>query len=50
MICLCRGLPGVGDGAVGPGAVGPIGCHLGDVRGPGPSPSSWACHGDQFDI
>ena len=40
----------VGDGAVGPGAVGPIGSHQGDGRGPGPSPSSWPCHGDQFDV
>ena len=50
MICLCRGLPVVGYGAVGPGAVGPNGGHQGDGRGPGPLPSSQACHWDQFDV
>ena len=50
MICLYRGLLGVGDGAVGPGAVGSNGGHQGDGRGPGPSPSSRARHGDQFDV
>ena len=39
--------PGVEDTADGPGAVGG---HQADGRGPKPSPSSWACHGDQFDV
>ena len=47
---LSSNLPVVGDGALGHGAVGPNGGHQGVGRGPCPSASSCAFHGDQFDV
>ena len=40
----------VKDVADGPAAVSANGSHHCDGRGPGPSPLSRACHGDQFDV
>ena len=47
---IYRGLPGVGDGADGHGPFGANGGRQGGCGGPGPSPLSRACHGDQFDV
>ena len=50
MICLFRGLFGVGDGADGPGAVGANGGGQGGGNGPRPSPLSRPCYEDQLDV